>query len=240
MIEHEFLIVKFVNDFLRWLLTIFGLSFEKGKEILPTHVVMALVVTILIVLLFKLVVKNLSIFPNKTQFMLEGLYKAFRSLIDDVIGKEGRKFLPAIATLGIFIATCNLIGLFPELNSPTSNLNVTVGCAIFVSIYYHYQGVKKHGLFGYIKTFMGPVWWLSPLFLPIEIVSHLSRPLSLSMRLFGNIFGEDLVIVIIASIIPFIAPVPIMALAIFTSLLQAFIFVMLSLIYLGGALISEH
>ena len=87
---------------------------------------------------------------------------------------------------------------------------------------------------------MGPIWWLTPLFLPIEIVSHLSRPLSLSMRLFGNIFGEDLVIVIIASIIPFIAPVPIMALAIFTSLLQAFIFVMLSLIYLGGALISEH
>lgn len=240
MIEHKFLIVTIVNDFLKWFLGIFGFSFEKGKEILPTHIVMSLVVTILIVLFFKLLVKNLSIFPNKTQFMLEGLYKAFRSLIDDIMGKEGRKFIPALTTLGIFIATCNLIGLLPELYSPTSNLNVTVGCAIFVFVYYHYQGIKKHGLFGYVKTFMGPVWWLVPLFLPIEIVSHFSRPLSLSMRLFGNIFGEDLVIVIIASIVPFIAPVPVMTLAIFTSLLQAFIFVMLSSIYLAGAMASEH
>jgi F-type H+-transporting ATPase subunit a len=107
-------------------------------------------------------------------------------------------------------------------------------------LYYHYEGIRKHGLFGYIKTFMGPVWWLSWLFFPIEVVSHFSRPLSLSMRLFGNIFGEDLVIVIIASLVPFIAPMPVMALAIFTSLLQAYIFVMLSTIYLAGAMAQEH
>jgi F-type H+-transporting ATPase subunit a len=107
-------------------------------------------------------------------------------------------------------------------------------------VYYHYQGVKKHGFLGYLKTFAGPAWWLAWLFFPIEIISHFSRPLSLSMRLFGNIFGEDLVIIIIASLIPYIAPLPMMAFAIFTSLLQAFIFVMLSAIYLSGAMASEH
>jgi F-type H+-transporting ATPase subunit a len=95
-------------------------------------------------------------------------------------------------------------------------------------------------MWGYIKTFMGPVWWLYPLFLPIELVSHFSRPLSLSLRLFGNIFGEDLVIIIIAGLLPIIAPLPVMALAVITSLLQAFIFVMLSTIYLAGAMAEEH
>ena len=174
------------------------------------------------------------------QNVLEMLYKGFQSLIDDVIGTEGRKFLPALATLGIFIASANLIGLIPEMASPTANLNVTVGCAFFIFIYYHFQGVKKHGLLGYLKKFAGPAWWLAWLFFPIEFISHFSRPLSLSMRLFGNIFGEDLVIIIIASLIPYIAPLPMMAFAIFTSLLQAFIFVMLSAIYLSGAMASEH
>lgn len=240
MEEHKFVIVTIINDFIGWLLSSIGLQIEKGKEIIPAHIVMALIVSVIIIVFFKLAVKNLSLFPNKMQNFLEMLYKAFLSLIDDVIGTEGRKFLPALATLGIFIASANIIGLLPELGSPTANLNVTVGCALFIFIYYHYQGVRKHGFFGYLKTFAGPAWWLAWLFFPIEIISHFSRPLSLSMRLFGNIFGEDLVIIIIASLIPFIAPLPMMAFAIFTSLLQAFIFVILSAIYLSGAMASEH
>jgi len=240
MEEHKFVIVKILNDFMVWLLSSLGIHIEKGKEIIPTHIVMVLIVSVIIIVFFKLAVKNLSLFPNKMQNFLEMLYKAFLSLIDDVIGTEGRKFLPALATLGIFIASSNIIGLLPELGSPTANLNVTVGCALFIFIYYHSQGVRKHGFFGYLKTFAGPAWWLAWLFFPIEIISHFSRPLSLSMRLFGNIFGEDLVIIIIASLIPFIAPLPMMAFAIFTSLLQAFIFVILSAIYLSGAMASEH
>lgn len=238
--EHKLIIVSWINGFLTWFLNIIGIHVSHGKEIIPSHLVMSFIVTVIILLFFRLTVKNLTLFPGKMQLVLEGLYQAFQSLIDDVIGKEGRKFLPALATLGIFIAVSNLIGLFPEMGSPTANLNVTVGCALFVFLYYHYQGVKKHGFFGYLKHFMGPVWWLAWLFFPIEIISHFSRPLSLSMRLFGNIFGEDLVIIIIASIVPFIAPLPVMALATFTSLLQAFIFVMLSVIYLSGAIASEH
>lgn len=241
MVEHKFIIVDLVNGFLRWLLGIFGVIVEKGKDVVPSHLVMAVIATAVIILFFKLAVKNLSIFPGKMQNVMEMIYKFFRSLVDDMIGHEGRKFIPVLTTLGLFIAVSNLFGLFPELESPTANLNTTVGCAIFIFLYYHYQGVKKHGVWGYIKSsFLGPVWWLAWLFLPIEIVSHFSRPLSLSMRLFGNIFGEDLVIIIIASLVPFVAPLPVMALAVFTSLLQAFIFVMLSTIYLAGAVSEEH
>ena len=239
--EHKLIIVELTNKFLVWFMNIFGANIEKGREILPAHVVMAIIVTGLIILFFKLAVKKPSMFPSKMQSFLEWFYKAFRSLIDEVIGKEGRKFLPAVATLGIFIGVSNLFGLLPELGSPTANLNVTAGCALFIFIYYHFQGVKKHGALGYLKTFVGPEWWLAPIFFPIEVISHFSRLLSLSMRLFGNIFGEDMVIIIIASyILSLIAPLPVMLLAIVTSLIQAFIFVMLSVLYLAGAMASEH
>jgi F-type H+-transporting ATPase subunit a len=237
MEEHKLIIVELINSFLRWAGGLIGINVGDG---LPSHIVMAFIASALIILFFKLTVKNLSRFPRPMQNFLEMLYKFFQGLVDDMIGPEGRKFIPILATLGLFIAVSNLLGLMPEMASPTANLNTTVGCAIFIFVYYHYQGIRKHGAAGYIKTFLGPVWWLSWLFLPIEVVSHFSRPLSLSMRLFGNIFGEDLVIIIIASLVPMLAPLPVMALAVFSSLLQAFIFVMLSTIYLAGAMAEEH
>lgn len=190
--------------------------------------------------IFLLFCKKTFNFSGKKQFFLEQIFLFFRNILDDLIGPEGRKFTPVIGTLGIFIASSNLLGLFPEMSSPTSNINVTAGCAIFIFLYYHYQGIKKHGFFGYLRTFMGPAWWLAWLMFPIEVVSHFSRVLSLTVRLFGNIFGEDLVIVVVASIVPFVAPLPMMAMAIFTSVLQAFVFITLSTVYLAGATISEH
>ena len=184
--EHKLIIVEYINKFLVWLLNIFGANIEVGKNILLTHVVMSIVVTVIIITFFKLTVKRPSLFPNKMQSFLEWFYKAFRSLIDEVIGKEGRKFIPAVATLGIFIGVSNLFGLLPEMGSPTANLNVTAGCALFIFVYYHFQGVKKHGALGYLKTFVGPEWWLAPIFFPIEVISHFSRLLSLSMRLFAE------------------------------------------------------
>lgn len=243
MEEHKLVIVELINKLLKWLFSSMGIGFDKSKDLVPAHLVMAVLVTVLIIVFFKLTVKakNLDLFPSKMQNALEMFFKFFQKLVDDMMGPEGRKFIPALATLGTFIAVSNLIGLLPEMGSPTAKLDVTVGCAVFIFIYYHYQGVKKHGTWGYIKTFMGPAWWLAWLILPIEIVSHFSRPLSLSMRLFGNIFGEDMVIIIIATyLFSFVVPIPVMALAIFTSLLQAFIFVMLSTIYLAGAMAEEH
>lgn len=238
--DHKLLLVELLNNLLNKLLGIFSITVPEGKEIIPPHIIMALIVMIIIIVFFKMTVKNLSLIPGKMQNMLESLYRAFRSMVEDFMGEEGRKFIPVVGTLGIFIGVSNLIGLLPEFGSPTANLNVTVGCALFVFLYYHYQGIKKHGLLGYLKTFTGPIWWLAILFLPIEIISHFSRPLSLSIRLFGNIFGEDMVIIIIASLVPYFAPLPLMALAIITSLLQAYIFIMLTTIYLAGAMASEH
>ena len=236
--EHNPLVAGLINGLIRFIAR--ALGFRLHGDPLPAHLIMAMIVTVALVIFFKLTVRNLSLFPRKMQVLLETLYLFLRNHVDETIGLEGRKFIPALGTLGLFIASANLIGLLPEFSSPTSNMNVPAGCAIFIFLYYHAQGVKKHGFFGYLKTFTGPAWWMSWMFAPIEIISHFSRPMSLTVRLFCNIYGEDLVIIIIVSIVPFIAPLPMMAMAIFTSLLQAYIFIMLSSVYLAGAIASEH
>ncbi|MGD0781349.1 MAG: F0F1 ATP synthase subunit A [Candidatus Aminicenantales bacterium] len=146
--------------------------------------------------------------------------------------------MPLVGTVGLFVFFCNLLGLIPGLMSPTSKLNVTVGCALAVFVYYHVQGMKAQGPLTYLKHFMGPIPALAPLMLPIELISHFSRPVSLSIRLFSNIFAEEVLIVVIASLIPILLPLPFMALSIFTAVLQAFVFVLLSCIYIAGAV--EH
>lgn len=236
--EHNPLIASLINRLIRFIAQ--ALGFRLHADPIPAHLIMAFIVTVILVIFFKLTVRNLALFPKKMQTLLETLYLFLRNHVDDMIGKEGRKFIPALGTLGLFIALANLLGLLPEMSSPTANMNVPAGCAIFIFLYYHAQGVKKYGFIGYLKTFTGPAWWLAWLFAPIEIISHFSRPLSLTVRLFCNIFGEDLVIIIVVGLVPFIAPLPMMAMAIFTSLLQAYIFIMLSTVYLAGAIASEH
>jgi F-type H+-transporting ATPase subunit a len=237
--EHNPLVASLINRLIRLIALALGIRLHADP--VPAHLIMAAIVTVILIVFFKLTVKNLSLFPRKIQTMLEMIYLFLRNHVDDTIGPDGRKFIPALGTLGLFIAMANLIGLFPEMSSPTSNINVPAGCAIFTFLYYHAQGVKKHGFLGYLKTFTGPAWWLSWLFAPIEIISQFSRPLSLTVRLFCNIYGEDMVIIIITTyLISFFAPLPMMALAIFTSLLQAYIFIMLASVYLAGAMASEH
>jgi F-type H+-transporting ATPase subunit a len=236
--EHNPLFAVWINGLLRSLAAALGIRVHGDP--LPAHVIMAMIATLILVIFFKLTVKNLSLFPARMQTLLESIYLFFRGVVDDMIGHEGRKFIPVLGTLGLFIAVSNLLGLLPEMASPTANLNAPAGCAVFIFLYYHAQGIKEHGVLGYLKKFAGPKWWLSFLFFPIEVISHFSRPLSLTVRLFCNIFGEDLVIIIIVSLVPFVAPLPMMAMAIFTSLLQAYIFIMLSSVYLAGAIASEH
>jgi len=131
----------------------------------------------------------------------------------------------------------------PGLMAPTSSINVTLGCALTIWVYYHYQGVRENGIAKYIAHFWAPPgapWWIGFIMFPIELISHTSRVMSLSLRLFGNIFGEELVILILFSIVPFIVPLPMMILGLITGGLQAFIFVLLSIIYLQGAVAVEH
>ena len=124
-----------------------------------------------------------------------------------------------------------------------SSINTTLGCAITIWVYYHYQGIREQGIVAYVKHFWAPPgtpWWIGFIMFPIEIISHTSRMMSLSLRLFGNIFGEELVILILATLVPFVVPLPMMALGLVTSTLQALIFAILTMVYLGGAVAVEH
>src|SRR5260370_37156098 len=164
-------------------------------------------------------------------------------MVSAYMGHKGPRYLPLVATMFVFILSGNLMGLVPGLMSPTGNINVTFGCALTVWVYYHFHEVKEQGLVAYVKHFAvppGAPLYVRPIMFPMEIISHLSRVLSLTLRLFGNIFGEDLVILILFSIVPFLVPLPMMFLGIITALLQSYIFVLLTTIYLGGAVATEH
>lgn len=243
-LEHSLLVVELFNKIfgkpIAWLLSLVGIQVKDPAHLVPDYVVMSLLVAILLIIIFSLSSRKLNPVPSKRQSLLELVVKAFENQLVEIIGEKGRQYLPLIATIGIFIFTCNLLGLVPGLMSPTSKLNVTAACALVVFSYYHWQGIRAQGLFKYLKHFFGPIPALAPLLLPIEIISHFSRVVSLSIRLFGNIFAEELLIVVIASIIPFFLPLPFMAIAIFTSLIQAFVFVLLSCIYLAGAVAYEE
>jgi F-type H+-transporting ATPase subunit a len=201
---------------------------------------MCILVAAFLIVVFGLASRRLSLIPSKRQSALELIVQMFEGLLTDLIGEQGKRYLPMIGTVGIFIFSANMLGLVPGFMSPTSKLNVTAGCALTVFVYYHWQGMKAQGVLKYLKHFSGPIPALAPLMLPIEIISHFSRPVSLSLRLFGNIFAEELLIVVIASIVPFVLPLPFMAIAIFTATIQAFVFVLLACIYIAGAVAHEE
>ena len=163
--------------------------------------------------------------------------------LDDIIGHRGREFLPLIGTLAFFILFSNLLGLIPGFLPPTDNLNTTLACALVIFFATHYYGLKAHGI-KYLKHFLGPVLWLAPLMLPIEIISHLARILSLSMRLFGNIMADHMLLALTLAaplFLPlFLSPLSLF-LGVFVSLIQTFIFALLSMIYISLAVEeSEH
>jgi F-type H+-transporting ATPase subunit a len=219
-----------------------GMHIAEGHHAVPDHIVMILLISLALVLFSLWVRRQFSVErPTRVQHLLEVVLDAIQQLMKEVIGKETRKFLPLIATLAIYILLGNVLGLIPGFLSPTSNLNVTASCAICVFVYYNYHGIKKHGLVQYLKHFAGPVWWLSWLLFPVEIVSHMARPFSLSMRLFGNIFAEELIVSSLNKyIFPFLASVPVMFLALFASTIQAFIFILLTMVYISGAVEEVH
>ena len=253
MEEHSFWIAEQANRLLgtvilpyktAFLTMVYGwvnMTYTPAEKVIPDHVVFALLLFLFSAIFFPLMRRSFSMEkPGKIQQILELSLEFLNAQMEEIIGHGGKRYLPLVATLGIFILLMNMIGLVPGFLSPTSNINVTVGCALTVFLYYNFLGIKKHGILKYLKHFAGPIWWLAPLMFPIEIISHLARPFSLSVRLFANIFGEDLIILVFFSLVPFILPLPIMGLAIFTSFLQAFIFMVLTMIYVQGAIGEEH
>jgi F-type H+-transporting ATPase subunit a len=242
-LEHSLWIVDAFNRVfgrpIAAVLGLVGIHVSDPLHAVPDYLVMVFVVAVLLTVLLGLASRRPALVPRGRQSIAEMIVQLFEGLIVDTVGPEGRKYLPVVGTVGLFVFGCNMIGLVPGFMSPTSKLNVTLGCALVVFFYYHAQGVRAQGL-KYFKHFMGPIPALAPLMIPIEVISHFSRPVSLSMRLFGNIFAEELLIVIMASIIPVLLPLPFMAVAIFTSLIQSFVFVLLSCIYIAGAVAHEE
>ncbi|MEM1248592.1 MAG: F0F1 ATP synthase subunit A [Acidobacteriota bacterium] len=218
-----------------------GLQERFGETEVPEHVVMSLVVCAAVTVLAVAVSRGLKRDnPGTFQQVAEVFVGSLRNMLDDIIGEGGgRRFLPFIGTFAVFIFVSNLAGQFFFLQPPTQNTNVTFALAITAWIGYNLMGLKAHGL-AYFKQFLGPVPWLIPLMLPIEIVSHFARCLSLGMRLFGNIFGEHVAVGVFFSLVPAFMPLPLMALGLLASGIQTFIFVILTTSYIAGAESSEH
>ncbi|MGO9016814.1 MAG: F0F1 ATP synthase subunit A [Syntrophobacteraceae bacterium] len=209
-------------------------------NLLQPHVTYTWVLMLVLVCLSALAARSLKMVPDGGQNFFEMVITGIEEFMIGVTGEEGRFMFPLIASLGFFILCSNYMGVIPGFASPTASLNTTGACALIVFTMTHVLGVKFHGI-KYIKHFMGPVWWLSPLILPIEIVGHLSRVLSLSIRLFGNIFGEELVLGILFFLAGlYLAPVPMMLLGLFTGFIQAFIFCLLSMMYFAGSIEHAH
>ncbi len=204
------------------------------NNILNTWLVM------IILIVASILVKNkLEMIPRGSQNFWEVIVSTLEDIVVQTMGEHGRPYFPLIASLALFILACNLIGILPWLQSATNNLNTTLALALVSFVTTHYVGIKMHGAH-YVKHFMGPVPWLVPLMLPIELIGHFSRIISLSFRLFGNIMGEDLAIVILTLLLPYLVPLPMMVLQVFTSFIQTLVFIMLTMMYISGSLEEAH
>jgi F-type H+-transporting ATPase subunit a len=255
-LHHELWVTHFVNVILGPILNgvlrplfaaifgAFGRQLPAGFGVIPDYLAMLIVIAVGLTALCLVVRSRLSVeHPGSLQVLLEDFLSTFTGLLTDFIGPKGPRYLPLVASIFLVIWLCNVAGLVPGFMAPTSNLNVTLGCALTVWVYYHLQGLKEQGVVAYLKHFAVPPGspvYLAPLMLLIEPIAHAARLLSLSLRLFGNIFGEELVIVILASLVPFIVPLPMMFLGLLTATLQALIFAILTMVYLGGAVAVEH
>ena len=206
---------------------------------IPDYVTLTVFVIVFLTLLARMMLKNISLVPGGIQNVFEITVSGLDGMVTEIMGEKGKPYFPLIATLAFFIFVSNMLGLIPGFMPPTANLNTTAACAVIVFLLTHIIGLKEHGL-GYIKHFTGPVWWLSPLMLPIEIVGHLARPLSLSLRLFGNMTGHELVVLVLMFLVPVFVPVVMSIMGLLVAFIQAFVFALLAMIYLSGSLEEAH
>jgi len=206
--------------------------------IVISHVIL---VVLIVSLIARAATKNMKVVPTGTQNVLEAYLQGVLTMGRDVIGeKYARKYLPLIATLGLIIFVSNIIGIIPGFEAPTADINFTLTLALIVFFYYNFEGIRKNGVLNYFAHFAGPVKWLAPLMFPIEIISHISRIISLSFRLFGNVRGDDLFLWVLLMLAPYLVPLPAYVLLTFMAFLQAFIFMMLSYVYLAGAVLIHE
>lgn len=218
--------------FLQWIEQ--QLHLHLGEHVTYTWLVMAL-----LILVAFLASRSISMVPSGVQNLMEVVVTGIDGLIEETMGKEGKAYFPLIATFALFILVCNLIGLVPGFYPPTANLNTNAALALTVFVLTHVVGFRKHGI-GYLKHFMGPIIWLAPLMFIIEIIGHIARPLSLTLRLFGNMYGHEIVLMIFLALVPLFLPIPMMLMGVLIAFIQTFVFTLLAMIYIAGALEEAH
>jgi len=201
---------------------------------------MELIVFFVLLLFFVAVRVTLAVEqPSTVQHLAEMTHEFVSDQAESIIGHGFEQFLSFLTVLGLFILLSNLLGLVPGLKSPTADVVVPFGCAMLTFAYYHYHGIRKNG-WRYVKQFLGPVWWLSWLLLPIEIISHFARVLSLTVRLYANMFAGDLVTLAFFSLVPIGIPLIFLGLHLGVAVVQSFVFMALSMSYLSLAVATEH
>ncbi len=211
-----------------------------NPHVVPHYVSYAFLASIILVSVSLAIKGSLSLVPRGTQNFVEVMVEQLLKLSEENIGHDwGKYFFPLIGTIGLYILVCNFMGLIPGFSAPTSNINCTASMAVPVFLATHVYGIRVHGL-KYIKHFMGPVVWLAPMMIIIEFIGHLVRPVTLSVRLFGNMIAKHMILFALAMIAPIIIPVAILGLGVLVSLIQAFVFVLLTSLYLAGAVEEAH
>jgi len=221
-------------EFLRNLLAPLHITGASADAISYTWLII-----VLLLVLSLLATSALKAIPSGLQNFMETVIGGIETMIVDTMGEHGRPYFPLIATLAIFVLVSNLIGLIPGFFPPTANINTTAACAVIVFVSTHVVGIKHHGLH-YLKHFLGPIAWLAPIMFFIEVIGHLSRPVSLTLRLFGNMNGHELVLMIFFGLAPFLVPLPMMLMGVLVSFIQAFVFMLLAMIYIQGSLEEAH
>src|SRR6266568_2357723 len=227
---HPYLFLQFFREILAPL----GFSEAGADAVVYTWLIM-----IGLVLLSLAATKGLSAVPSGLQNFMEVVVGGIENMLVETMGEKGKPFFPLIATLAVFILVSNLIGLVPGFYPPTANINTTAACAVVVFVTTHVVGVKEHG-FKYIKHFMGPILWLAPMMFFIEVIGHFSRVIALTLRHFGNMNGHELVLMIFFGLAPFLVPLPMMLMGVLVSFIQAFVFMLLAMIYISGSLEHAH
>jgi F-type H+-transporting ATPase subunit a len=243
MEAHEIWLTRIFNDQLAGLgnaiLSTFGLPTSARPW--ENFITMQILVAAIMLVLFLLLRTRLSVDkPGKTQQTFEVIYEFLRGEAEDQVGHDAHKYLGFFATLFLFILFCNLIGIIPGFESPTMSPSVPAGCALVTFVYYNVAGVSANGIVQYLKHFAGPMWYLAPLIIPIEIISHLARPLSLTIRLYANMLAGEKVTTVFLGLTYLLVPALFMGLHVFVSFLQAYIFVLLTTMYVSGAVAHEH
>jgi len=208
---------------------------------IPDHVIMAFLVLLISAVVFPLASRRISRDnPGGFQHLLEMVVGGVKDLLHDIIGHHGDRYLYIIGGFMVFIFISNIFGLFFFLQPPTSNINTTFALSLSAFLYFNTEGIRRQGLVHYLKHFMGPIPLLAPLMFPIEMIGNFARILSLGMRLFGNILGEHTATGIFMGMLPFVLPWPMMGLGIFGAFLQTFVFIMLTMVYISGAIAAEE